>query len=153
MMIVTTAVSGRLPYGVTKSFINKMIAATYKYAGGKKKVHVAVSVVDDKTMKRLNKQHRGIDSTTDVLSFPYSADQDFVEIQDESGHELLGELVLSAEQIKLQAKQIRRRIRDEFALMLVHGTLHLLGYDHATKKEEDTMFRLQRDVLIQEEIF
>ncbi len=153
MMLVTTEVSGHLPYGVTKTFIQKMISAAYKYVDGKKPVHVAVSVVDDKVMRALNKQHRGMDRTTDVLSFPYSADQEFVEIKDETGHELLGELVISAEQIKRQAKQINRRIRDEFALMLVHGTLHLLGYDHTTQEEENTMFIIQQDVLTEEGIF
>jgi len=110
-------------------------------------------VVDDSVMRDLNTQHRGLDKTTDVLSFPYLAEDDsFVEATDGSGGPLLGEIVISAEQIRRQAKQSGHKIQAEFALMLVHGTLHLLGYNHSTPKEETEMFGLQKNILQEQKI-
>jgi len=119
--------------------------ASFVVGGGKGKMRMDLSVVDDKVMRGLNRQHRGVDSTTDVLSFQYTGG-DFPSADGETGG-LLGEIVISAPQIKKQAKEAGRTVREEFALMVVHGTLHLLGYDHCTEKEERAMFRLQQDIL------
>jgi len=143
--MVSVDISGRLPSGVTRKMVVNLVDASFVAGGGKGKMRVDLSVVDDKVMRGFNRQHRGVDSTTDVLSFPY-ADKDFPSADGDAGG-LLGEIVISAPRVRKQAKEAGRTIREEFALMVVHGTLHLLGYDHCTEKEEQVMFRPQQDIL------
>lgn len=152
MMMISTEITGRLPCGVSRSFIDQMVSAAYRASGGKGGAHVAISIVDDYDMRRLNRQYRGKDKTTDVLSFPYLEDEHFIEVTDEEGSTLIGEIVISAEQIKRQAKEYSRNIRAEFALMLVHGVLHLMGFDHITPEAEAKMFALQHEILAKEDI-
>jgi probable rRNA maturation factor len=150
--MMTVDISGKMPSGVTKSLTIELVDAAYRAGGGEGDAHVTVSVVDDKTMRQLNKLHRGVDSTTDVLSFPYS-EQDFPDMEEDSGNVLLGELVISAPKIKKQAQEAKRTIREEYALMVVHGTLHLLGFDHCTEEDEEEMFSLQQDILMEQGIY
>jgi probable rRNA maturation factor len=150
--MVTSDLSGKLPSGVTRKMIEGLVEAAFSAGGGRGDSSVEISVVDDKVMRRLNRQHRGVDSTTDVLSFPYSG-KDFPTTEDDMDNMLLGEIVISVPKVKKQAKQAGRTIKEEFALMVVHGTLHLLGYDHRTDEEERQMFGLQQDILIDEGIF
>ncbi|MEA3249078.1 MAG: rRNA maturation RNase YbeY [Patescibacteria group bacterium] len=149
--MITTDLSGKLPSGVTKGLIESLAGAAFSAGGGKGDSRITVSVVDDKVMRQLNKRHRGIDSTTDVLSFMYS-EEDFPIPDEESDHDLLGEIVISAPKVKKQAKEAGRTIKAEFSLMVVHGTLHLLGYDHCTDEDEREMFGLQQDILMEEGI-
>ena len=94
-------------------------------------------------MRRLNRVWRGKDRTTDVLSFeegsPWPAAKGTLPF--------LGDIIVSIPQVRRQAKDQKRPFRKEFALMLVHGALHLLGYDHMTKKDEAEMFPIQERVL------
>ncbi|MFH1047757.1 MAG: rRNA maturation RNase YbeY [Patescibacteria group bacterium] len=147
-MLVSTEITGQLPSGVTKSFVNRILAVTYRTAGGTAKVQISVSVVGDKEMRRLNLEHRGKDTTTDVLSFAYQESEEFIDCDNGDENSLLGEIVISAEQVRRQAKQIGRKISAEFALMLIHGVLHLLGYDHVTLEDENEMFCLQQDIML-----
>lgn len=83
-------------------------------------------------MKKINQQYRNKNKPTDVLSFSY----------DEAGH--LGDLVFCPEMLKKQARQQSHSLDKELLYMMIHGLLHLLGYDHElSKKEEKLMFRLQ----------
>lgn len=150
--MVSVEISGRLPSGVTKELIERLVNASFSAGGGEGAARVSISVVDDKVMRELNRRHRGIDDTTDVLSFPY-ADSDFPDAEGDPGRILLGEIVISSPRVRKQAREAGRTTRREFALMVVHGTLHLLGYDHCTEKEERVMFRLQQDILMKEGIF
>lgn len=149
--MTTIDLSGSLPSGVTNGFVEKIAGAAYSAGGGEGDAHITFSVVDDKVMRKLNRQHRGVDGTTDVLSFTYD-DADFPARDDKSGHDLLGEIVISAPKVKKQAKEAGRTIKAEFALMVVHGTLHLLGFDHCTESEERKMFALQQDILMEQGI-
>jgi probable rRNA maturation factor len=65
-----------------------------------------------------------------------------------AGERQLGDIVISLPQVRRQAKAIGRGTKAEFCLMVVHGTLHLLGYDHETLADEKKMFQLQHDILI-----
>lgn len=101
--------------------------------------HTELSVLftDDREMRRLNKQYRRKDSTTDVLSFPVSGD----------GMEepLLGDIVISVPQALRQAPEFQNDERSEITRLLIHGLLHLLGYDHEVSKREAA--RMEREEL------
>jgi probable rRNA maturation factor len=89
-----------------------------------------VAIVPDKRMKELNSLFRGKDSTTDVLSFPHEA-EDF-----DPDSSNLGDIVISAEQAAKQAEENGLTLDSELKQLILHGVLHLCGYDHETDKGE-----------------
>ena len=105
---------------------------------------VSVTFVDDAAIHELNREHRGVDRPTDVLSFPqFEADE---EIPEGMPH-VLGDLVVSLETARRQAEEYGHSEEREIAFLLVHGFLHLLGYDHETAEDEAEMREEQRVLL------
>ena len=111
---------------------------------------VSVSFVDEEHIQELNKQHRGKNESTDVLSFPTGVNGEF-DVSKETGATLLGDIALSIPHVYRQAEQYGHDIRREFAYLTVHSMLHLLGHDHEDsgiarvhmrEKEEDVLSRL-----------
>lgn len=108
----------------------------------------SVAFVSDKRMKDLNKFFRGKDSTTDVLSFPHEPDEfesksdAFTRSDLDKGtaeavtHTFLGDIVISVEQAKRQAKENRLTLEGEIKQLILHGVLHLCDYDHETDNGE-----------------
>lgn len=122
--------------GVSQKAIVQMVSSVLD---GIKQPEASVSVhlIGDARMKTLNKRHRGKDATTDVLSFPtHEGNEPFL-------GEDWGDIFISVPQIKRQAKQFGVSYREEFCRMLVHGTLHLFGYDHIEERDAKKMFGLQ----------
>lgn len=146
--MVSVTVSGTLPSGVSKRSITDLVNEAYAVAKARGAAAFAVSVVGDRKIRSLNRQYRDRDAVTDVLSFGYDEGEGEYDVNEDG--ELvrqLGDLVICLPQVKRQAKRIGRTVRAEFALMVVHGTLHLLGYDHETMTQERRMFGLQHEVL------
>lgn len=114
---------------------------------------VGLVIADDETVRLLNLDYRDLDETTDVLAFPLGIASEetggsatgFLLPPEEA--ESLGEIVISYPQAVRQARQGRRRVKAEVALLVVHGVLHLLGYDHAEPDEEARMWAKQDQVL------
>jgi len=105
---------------------------------------VTIVVNDNEAVAALNRQFRGVDSPTDILSFP--ADEPPVEIPDEPPY--LGDLVIAYPYAAAQAEREGHPLRDSLALLVVHGTLHLLGYDHDTPENRAVMWAKQAEVLV-----
>ncbi len=101
-----------------------------------------MTVVDDATMATLNRTYRGVPGPTDVLAFPVGEGR-FRRLLPN----LLGDVVISAETAARQAREGRGGLRGELALLLVHGLLHLAGYDHGTPPARRRMWRMQRAIL------
>ncbi len=101
-----------------------------------------MTVVDDATMATLNCTYRRAAGPTDVLAFPVAAGR-FRRLSPD----LLGDVVISAETAARQAREAQGGLRGELALLLVHGILHLVGYDHETLHERRRMWRMQRAIL------
>ena len=119
---------------------------------------VNVTIVDDERIQELNLDQRGIDASTDVLSFPmveYSEPEAFSEAEEqkadsfdpESGRLLLGNIVISADHVVAQADEYGHSKRREFAFLVAHSMLHLVGYDHMEPAEEEQMFGKQEEIL------
>lgn len=114
---------------------------------------VDISIVDTHTIRHLNKMYRGKDKSTDVLSFALeenSQDDDFPEVilkEDDSFVKILGDIVICDEKIIEQAQAYGHSFERELAFLVVHGFLHVNGYDHQTPTEEAEMFRIQEEVL------
>jgi probable rRNA maturation factor len=101
---------------------------------------LGVLVTDDETVQRLNRDYAGQDTATDVLSFSLREGEEFVLPPEGPDSVLrLGEVIISHETAVRQAREAGRPLKDEIAHLLVHGVLHLLGYDHADPEEERQM--------------
>jgi len=106
-------------------------------------VEFNIILVDNKTIQNINKEYRGIDKETDVISFALEDNQD---ITFEFGR-LLGDIYISIPKMKKQAEEYGHSEKRELAFLTIHGLLHLLGYDHMTKEEEEIMFKEQELIL------
>lgn len=104
---------------------------------------INVAIVDDEEMKRMNRDYRNINSTTDVLSFPALEGFKLAGINDG----FLGDIAISLDTAKKQAQEYGHSLNRELAFLAVHGTLHLLGYSHKQAHDSQEMFALQEEIL------
>lgn len=102
---------------------------------------ITIVLTDDRQLHELNLDYLGVDAPTDVLSFPAS------ETDPETGSAYLGDIILSVPRAAAQAQAAGHPVEAEAQLLVVHGTLHLLGYDHATEEEKTIMWAEQAKVL------
>lgn len=102
-----------------------------------------IVVVNDDEMHKINKEYRGIDRTTDVISFALEDDKTFIKTE----IRILGDIYISLDKAKEQAMSYGHSLKREISFLTIHGILHLLGYDHMNEKEEKEMFRLQELIL------
>src|SRR5438046_2962242 len=100
---------------------------------------VTVAFVSDRMMRELNRRWRGRRGTTDVLSFPAAQD----EFEEAAGAEAVGEVVISVEQADRQAREHGLTLDEEIAQLILHGLLHLCGYDHETDDGEMNALELR----------
>jgi probable rRNA maturation factor len=104
---------------------------------------VSVLLTDDEAISGLNRDYRGVDASTDVLAFSQLEGEEF----GADGESVLGDVVISVETATRQAQEHGHGLDDEMDLLLVHGLLHLLGYDHEKPEEEKRMFARQDELL------
>lgn len=121
---------------------------------------VSILITDNEEIHRINREQRGIDRPTDVLSFPmveYETPGDFGFLEEEgddcfepdSGELMLGDIVISADKVAEQAREYGHSAKREYAFLIAHSMLHLMGYDHMTEEEAAVMERLQEEILQQ----
>ena len=103
-----------------------------------------VIIVDNQYIHELNKNYRHIDRETDVITF---ALEDETEMITPVGERVLGDIYISLDKAKSQAKEYGHSLLRELSFLAVHGFYHLLGYDHMTKEDETIMFSKQEEVL------
>lgn len=106
------------------------------------KVEFNIIFVDSKTIHEINKTYRNVDRVTDVISFALE-DNKTIELD----HRLLGDIYICIEKAEEQAKEYGHSFLRELSFLTIHGLLHLLGYDHMEKSEEEIMFKKQDDIL------
>ncbi|WP_411823048.1 rRNA maturation RNase YbeY [Leptospira sp. 'Mane'] len=104
-----------------------------------KSMELDILIVSDLEMTNINRERRNINRTTDVLSFPLF--QEFPPLP----HQMIGEIVISLDTCKRQAIEIGHNNIDEFYRLLVHGVLHLFGYDHETSLEDELVMKKKED--------
>lgn len=101
-----------------------------------------VIFIDDKVMHEMNYDYRGIDRTTDVLSFALNDNKRI-----ETEINVLGDIYISIDKMKSQAIEYGHSEKRELSFLTVHGVLHLLGFDHMNDSDEKIMFSLQKEIL------
>lgn len=122
----------------TKNF-EKLIRRVFKKQKNKK--IFSIIFVDDEKIQEINRDYRKLDRVTDVISFALCDDPEN-ELTDE-----LGDVFIDLSQAFRQASEYGHSIDREVAFLAVHGYLHLCGYDHMTKEEEEIMFQKQEEIL------
>ena len=109
---------------------------------------ISVTIVDNAYIHEINKTYRHIDRPTDVISFAFLDDNPKRDELFKSGQMVvLGEIYISFEKAQEQALSYGHSLDRELKFLFVHGLLHLLGYDHMKKEDEEIMFRLQDEIL------
>jgi probable rRNA maturation factor len=130
--------SDELPAGQIRRAVEWVLDVGHAAAGSS----ISVVITTDEEVRRLNRQFRGVDHPTDVLSF--AADPPLIPGEVEP---YLGDLVLALPYIQRQAQAEQHAVPDELILAVIHGTLHLLGYDHDTAGHQSGMWSIQARAL------
>ncbi len=123
-------------------FLNELLNKTLKQLSIDN-VLFSVILIDDEEMRRINREYRNIDKTTDVLSFAF---EDNAKIK-YNKFRLLGDIYISIPTMKRQALDNENSERYELSFLVIHGLLHLLGYDHMNSIDKKVMFELQEALL------
>ena len=112
-------------------------------------IEISVRLADDEEVRTLNRQYRGKDKPTNVLSFPMIQPDllESVTANSDDGEVLLGDIVLAHGVCAAEAAERGVALADHATHLMVHGVLHLLGYDHQDESEGDAMERIERDAL------
>ncbi|HHU70013.1 MAG TPA: rRNA maturation RNase YbeY [Thermoanaerobacterales bacterium] len=111
-----------------------------------RQAEVSIVLTDNEYIQELNEKYRGINTPTDVLSFPMIDDFNNITLSDET-ELLLGDIVISIEKVDEQSKEFGHSFNRELIFLAVHGLLHLLGYDHEDKEDEEKMRSKEKDIL------
>ena len=127
--------------------INKKIGVVMKNLGCLNQ-EVSILLTVDADIRKLNQQFRNIDRATDVLSFPQDADEDTIT----PGEIILGDIAVSLDTAQAQAKEHGLTFEEEIILLLIHGILHLKGFDHQTAEETAVMEQREIDLLASTDI-
>lgn len=131
-----------------EELIRKSVEMALNLEGVRSDLEVSVALVDNDYIRELNKTYRGKDAPTDVLSFPMLEPGEVDDVPSEGEVEqLLGDIVISLEKAEEQAKSYGHSFEREVAFLVVHGVLHLLGYDHEIEEERKIMRQKEEEVL------
>ena len=126
-----------------RALIKKSCEAVLKEENIKSNTEVSVLLTNSEEVRFLNKDFRGLDKTTDVLSFPSDG-----EINPENGFTLLGDIVINAELAKERAYEYGHSEEREIAFLTIHSMLHLLGYDHENDEVSEKQMREKQTKII-----
>lgn len=149
-------------FKVTKAIrdlVRLAVKTSLEYMDFPIKSEISVMFTDNEEIRQLNREHRGIDRITDVLSFPlfeYDEDGNIIEEYldfSPSGEMVLGDIVISLERANEQAEEYGHSFEREIGFLTVHSMLHLFGFDHETQEDEEEMFGYQKEILDKMELY
>ena len=130
-----------------KALVKRAIEETLNYEKVKLDSEVSVTFVSDRQIREINREFRGIDSATDVLSFPQAENGNLEEAYDGERVQL-GDIVISLERARSQSELYGHSFEREVAFLTVHSVLHLLGYDHETGEEDERIMRRRQRAIM-----
>lgn len=140
-----------------KEIADKVINAALDYEKCPYEAEISLTLTDNQGIHEINKEFREIDRPTDVLSFPMvdydePGDFDFLENADEyfnpeTGELMLGDIVISLDKVEEQAEAYGHTVLREYAFLIAHSMLHLMGYDHMEEEEAKVMEAKQKEIL------
>ncbi len=131
--------------------INKVLTKCFEEENlQNSKLYITVTLTNPENIKEINKEYRNIDRATDVLSFPmFEKDEleEKIKNNDFEHEDVLGDLVISIEKVREQAKEYGHSFERELSYMLVHGFYHLMGYDHIEEEDKKKMRPKEEKIL------
>lgn len=135
--------------------IRKAYEATLCHLGQEDEIYVELTIVNGDEIRQINRESRGVDSVTDILSFPtieagrgaVKALEHPKDLDYETGALMMGELVLCMSRATEQAEEYGHSLEREVGFLVTHGTLHLFGFDHMVECDEKEMFSKQKIIL------
>ena len=141
-----------------RKLAEKVMTTVLSLEGCPFEAEVDITLVDDDAIRELNRDNRGIDRVTDVLSFPmveypepalfdFAKENPFDAFNPENDHLMLGDIVLNIRRVKEQAEEYGHSTKREYAFLIAHSLLHLIGYDHMTADDAALMEGKQKNVL------
>ena len=140
--MVNLSISNQYKKYIDKAWLNQVVNTTLTYEEvDYENSDLSILVRNDEFLRKLKNKYFGINETTDVLSFP-AGDED-----PESHRMYLGDIIVSLPQTQRQAEAAGKTLQQEFALLIVHGILHLLGFDHADESTQQEMWAHQDAIL------
>lgn len=132
---------------VDEEWLRRVVAQTLALEGVIPPVELGLVITDDETIRQLNQRYRGRDEATDVLSFALLEDSEPPFVNPPDGVLHLGEVIVSYPQAAIQAEEYHHSLKQELALLVVHGVLHLLGHDDEGVKGRLTMRAEEKRIL------
>ena len=154
---VENEVEAVFPFNIEQTF-ERVVREVLAYEKCLYETEISLLITDAEGIRIYNRDYRQTDKETDVLSFPavdYERPSDFSLVEaDENAYMnpdtqelILGDMILNADRVKQQAQEYGHTLLREFAFLVTHSMLHLLGYDHMEPAEEKEMFRRQEEIL------
>lgn len=139
---------------IQKRLIRKVEAALYGILGQEDIFAVDIDITDGETVREFNRETRGVDAETDVLSFPYydslslpAKKSDFSDEAFDGKRVALGNIMISEPRVRAQAEEYGHSYERELAYLACHGLLHILGFDHVTEEGEREMNGIAEKVM------
>lgn len=131
-----------------EKLINKVLTECFLIEGMQESfLYIDITLTNPENIRKLNNKYRNIDRETDVLSFPMFEKNEILEIKKVEYKESLGDIVISIERVKQQAKEYGHSFERELAYMVVHGFYHLMGEDHIEESDKEIMRKKEENVL------
>lgn len=128
-----------------ESLVHEALVVAHELTGITNETEISVVLVDDQEIRELNKEYRGIDQATDVLSFALEEGLDFVQPLGEPI--VLGDIVISLERAEAQRMEYGHSLEREVGYLAVHGFLHLIGYDHLNETDKKSMRLKEEEIM------
>lgn len=128
-------------YPIPEELLKGAARAVLEHESESQEGELSIVLTDDARLQELNRDYLGIDAPTDVLSFPAS------ETDPQTGARYIGDILISVPRARSQADAAGHPVESEVQLLVVHGMLHLLGYDHAEPQEKARMWKVQAGIL------
>lgn len=145
---------GLLREEIDTDVLDEIYCELMKYLSLEDVFEAELSVVDADEIRALNKEGRGVDSVTDVLSFPamegvlpFVREEHLDDMDPETGRYILGDIILCSERAKEQAAEFGHSVKREICYLVLHGLCHLLGYDHENEQDKREMRKVEEGVL------
>ncbi len=134
-----------------EEIIGKVVKQCFETEGlENSKLYISITLTTPSNIQKINKEYRNIDKPTDVLSFPMFEKEEIdskIKSNDFEFEDVLGDIVISLEQVEVQAQEYGHSFERELAYMLVHGFYHLMGYDHMVEEDKVLMRQKEENVL------
>ena len=145
-IVLSSVPEKREPAPKVKETVTAVLTEAAKVLAISPQAEVGVVFADDVYIRELNRDYRGVDAATDVLSFALDEGEE-PEVQGGPEESLLGDIVISLETAERQAAEFGHSLEREMAYLTVHGMLHLVGYDHEEEADKAAMRRQEENIL------